>query len=407
MVPNQDFELVIQDGTPAHNALLTVALNSGPPNEVTFPETSPSTECAGPITIHLAGVPTPPNFLVPATVADNSADYKVQTTTGHYAGRATFAGWLSANGFPPSGPASDETHAIYFNNADLKFGRSMHCRVTNTVTGAFACYVSNFGNVGTDDAVTALAQAYANTPIAATVAMEYDPAQAPNAVQFWAYLGNGNYLAKPQLDSQGPKPMPDICVACHYGSYGGAGQLVQNSNFLPFDVDSFLGDDGTPLPNTLGAGALRPTQEDFRVLNQLALSTSQGNSDYLALTNLWYKDGGHPQGVADAGATFHFGQGAAQLGTFPGHTALYDHVVQPACRTCHIVHDPTFDTWGSFTQMQPIANLIRGYACRTTPGQTSNFTMPHAEVPYKLFWQQSLSSTLASELAPTPPDCSN
>jgi len=45
---------------------------------------------------------------------------------------------------------TDEAKAIYFNNGDLKFGRDMHCRVTNNTPGAIACYVSNFGDVGHD-----------------------------------------------------------------------------------------------------------------------------------------------------------------------------------------------------------------------------------------------------------------
>src|SRR5439155_10835589 len=125
---------------------------------------------------------------------------------------------------------------IYFNNGDLKFGRDMHCRVTSTATTppSLACYVSNFGAVGTDDAPLALSQAVAYetsgqvTPQpGATVAMEFDPV---NGVQFWAYHGEvitgggsdgGKYFPNAPLDSQGPKTMADICMGCHFGSYNG------------------------------------------------------------------------------------------------------------------------------------------------------------------------------------------
>jgi hypothetical protein len=53
---------------------------------------------------------------------------------------------------------------------------------------------------------------------------------------------------------------------------------------------------------------------------------------------------------------------------------------------------------------------IQNYACgggSPAAHQTQNFAMPHAEVPFKLFWQQSLSSTLDSELSLAAPQCPN
>ena len=68
-----------------------------------------------------------------------------------------------ADGTPAAGqqcaaPNPGEFCAVYFNNGDLKFGRDMHCRVTNA-NCATACYVSNFGPVGKNDAPAAVAQA--------------------------------------------------------------------------------------------------------------------------------------------------------------------------------------------------------------------------------------------------------
>jgi hypothetical protein len=60
---------------------------------------------------------------------DNSVAYQNATNAGTGGTKATFSGWLSANGF-----TGTEPQAIYFNNGDLKFGRNMHCRVTNTST---------------------------------------------------------------------------------------------------------------------------------------------------------------------------------------------------------------------------------------------------------------------------------
>lgn len=413
LIPNQDFNLQISD-TNTNAVLQTVLLNSGPPVAVPYPVPYPYNGCKPAVVFNNNSIPPTSNhFLILGTTVDNSADYQTQTTTGIYANRDTFPHWLAANGF---GGAATETHAVYFNNADLKFGRSMHCRTVSHAGSSFAqdwiaCYVSNFGIVGVDfnqQTSNPLTDAYANTNVVATVAMEYHPDQT-NKVQFWAYKGDaaGSYFPDPALDVEGNKPMPDICMGCHQGSYGGAGQLVSGAVFLPFDVDSFLGDDGNPLQNTLGSGAPRPAQPDFRQLNQFALQSANGSSASAAfqrLMDIWYKDAGHPTGVNDPAATYHFGQGAAALnaqtpGIFSQHQALYDDVVKPACRTCHVARDSSSDSWDVLKQLTDDATiLIQPYVCGPGNDSPHNF-MPHAQVPYKRFWQQNLETTLASELS--------
>ena len=70
--------------------------------------------------------------------------------------------------------------------------------------------------------------------------MEYNPAAAPNDVQFYTYNGAGDYIKAAELDSQGAKAIPGICQNCHGGTYNAKTNLVENANFLPFDVFSFL-----------------------------------------------------------------------------------------------------------------------------------------------------------------------
>jgi len=45
-------------------------------------------------------------------------------------GRGTMQAWLATHGFSPNplAPKSDEIRAVYFNRADLGFGRDLHCR---------------------------------------------------------------------------------------------------------------------------------------------------------------------------------------------------------------------------------------------------------------------------------------
>jgi hypothetical protein len=413
MPPNVNFTLEIRDAS-NNTVLQTVTLNSGPPlDPALFPDGSVSDPnfdaCNGPVTVYSGNLPTGPTYLMPVTggsIQDNSTDYQTATNAGAGGNRETFPLWLMANGFPDNSDA----HAIYFNNGDLKFGRDMHCRVTNA--GTTACYVSNYGDVGTDDSVTALSLTRAGGLPVATVAMEYDPsAPAGEAVQFWAYKGDatGSYLAKPTLDGQGAKPIPDMCLACHGGYYDSATHKVKNAVFLPFDLDSFVYD-AQGDPHGVSASALA-VQEQFRRLNKAVsdihpdtLSGDTTNSPFTQLMNVWY-----PGGVNNSGSTFAFNTGSSQIGNFTGHEPLYDNVVKVVCRTCHIARSSA-DDWTKFTEMNSLSPSIQGYACGGgTPANhaTFNFAMPHAEVPFKRFWQNALSSTVDSELSLPAPGCPN
>jgi hypothetical protein len=412
MVPNQNFILEVHDGNT--NALLKmITLMSGPGlDPALYPDglvSDPNFDaCNGPVTVYNdAALPTGPTYLMPITggsILDNSVAYRTATDADLGGSRDTFDHWKMANEFPGS-----DASAIYFNNGDLKFGRDMHCHVTSD--GRTACYVSNYGVVGTDDEVTALSDARAGGTPVATVTMEYDPAATGGKnVQFWAYKGDGSYLSKAALDGQGAKPLPDICLACHYGYFDGASNKAVGAQFLPFDVGSFHYDtDGDPHAGFPNAAAV---QEQFRQLNKLVLDTTTGSVQpgYQQLMDMWYPGAG---GVTVAGHLFSFTNGAAQLsGTpFSTHEPLYDAVVAPVCRTCHISHGSS-DNWTSFGQMNNpgMKAIIQGYACGTgDPATQSTFTfaMPHAEVPFKKFWNDSLASTLSSQLSLAAPGCPN
>lgn len=411
MRPNQNFTLTITD---AASTTVSVVLYSGPGlDPVPFPggldtDQVNFSHCNGPVQVYNNVIPAAigsrPYFLGPVfspgtAITDNSAAYQAATNAQTGAQRNTLNGWKQANGFHIDGSlVLGEATAIYFNNGDLKFGRDMHCRQTNTTTNATACYVSNFGTVGTDDAVPALAsaeqyeaasQAATAPQPTATVAMEYDPVKG---VQFFAYDSGGNYLAQPALDSEGPKPMPDMCMACHNGAYNGGTNVNNGAYFLPFDLSSFLNDANQTFPS---APPSAQVQEQFRQLNNMVAATNPPAA-VIQLINLWY-----PGGVGTANQQFQFGQGAAQLPSAPfaGHEPLYDTVVAPVCRTCHASIGGL--EWNTFAQMNSVSGLIQFRACGP-----NYLIMPHAEVPWVRFWQQSLSSTLASDLA-LPGGCPN
>jgi len=414
MTPNQSFTLTVTDSSAPTPVTVSVPLFSGPGlDPVQFPsgydsDTVNYSHCNGPVQVANNQLPpTTPYFLGPVfggTIVDNSANYRTATDAQPGGSRDTLNKWKGANGFSTNGaPTAGEASALYFNNGDLKFGRDMHCRVTNNTPGAIACYVSNFGNVGTDDAASALTDAEnyeasnqsSPNPIA-TVTMEYDPTAGANKVQFWAYGPTGDYVQAAILDSQGAKPLPDICLACHQGTYAGTpGAKVSGAVFLAFDLDSFLDDTGTPFPSS--AKVTPAVQQQFHQLNNMIAATNPppGVGE---LAQLWYTS-------TNPSVPFTFNQGAAQLPGQPflvqpgnvHHEPLYDSVVKIVCRTCHVALPGR--EWNSFSQMSGESGFIQSLACAPT------LIMPHAEVPWKRFWQQSMNATLASELSFPSPGC--
>jgi hypothetical protein len=449
LVPNQLFTLTVTDSASPTPAIVTTNINSGPglstsqfpsgydtitpngPLDLTF------AACNGPVTLNNLTLPAnEPYFLGPVFGGTIAADPQQNPTTYQQAtdaqaggSRDTLTDWKKTNGFTLTGtpaagqqcaaPNPGESCAIYFNNGDLKFGRDMHCRVTNA-NGATACYVSNFGAVGTNDASNAVPEALAyeasgqtSPQPVATVMMEYDPNPADKlyGVQFWAYNGAGAYISAATLDGQAGKPLPGICLGCHQGNYSvGTGNTVSGSQFLPFDLDSFLdgaGPTGTPFPTDAGTAFVSSQQSSFHALNNMIAAIAQSqNPPVTAITQLvqppfWYSN-------TTASTPFTFNQGAAQLpgAPFSGHEPLYDSVVKVVCRTCHVATPPASGLqWNAFSQMSGgNAGFIQSFACG--PASPAS-PMPHSEVSWLRFWQQSLATTLAGELSlsscPAPP----
>lgn len=398
MAPNQDFDLELRDSR--HTLIRTIRLNSGPtvpPGPTVTADgivNDPNFDaCNGPVVIRLGDAPAVhPRFLVPAGAPDNSDAYRRVTEALPGQRKSTLAGWKAANGFPPTGLAPDEVRAYYFNDGDLKFGRDMHCR-KDPATSKTACYVTNYGNVGTDDAVQALRDARLGRNPVATVCMEHDPgAAAGQNVQFWAYNNEDNYFAAPALDSEGPKTVPEMCQACHQGFFNPAsGAAASGSVFLPFDLESFKYDAfGDPFAGPTAAAR----QTDFRRLNALVHDTFDASSEIAELVNrYWY-----PGGVASSGATFTQARAAGgyPFNTVPGlpDAPLYDDVVTPVCRTCHIAR-PRGGDWTEDTQMQP--GRIGNRVCGPSVSPLS-FSMPRAEVPFLRFWQRGLDDVLVRQL---------
>ena len=91
--------------------------------------------------------------------------------------------------------------------------------------------------------------------------------------------------------------------------------------------------------------------------------------------------------------SFHSGYTPAGWTNQQADTTLYQRVVRVTCRGCHIMQ-PSFD-WTKVSQftdlpvMGGFKDRIQTFVC-TGNGQPSNQRrMPHAEVPFKTFWQSN------------------
>ena len=282
--------------------------------------------------------------------------------------KETLTQWLSENDF-----ATDEVSAIYYNDLDLKFGRQMHCR--NTTGGGLACYVTNFGDAG-GPVQPALDEAIADVNEIATVAMEYDPSipeGQPNRIKFYVYGADGGYLTRAILDSQGPKPVPHICLVCHGGTYDDRdddlpGGDVVGGAFREFDVFGFKFDENS--------GYTKDNQEEaFRKLNAMVKATAP-NSDNPDDPIVDLIDGlYHPSSVDTVGAAATDNYVPVDWGS---DAALYSTVVKKYCRACHIAQSTSLDFF-DFSAFDSRKFSIDLDIC-------TSMEMPHAEAAFANFW---------------------
>jgi hypothetical protein len=350
----------------------------------------------------------------------------------------TFEGWKSAYGFSadPTHPASGELRAIYYNNADLQFGRDMHCRSDSTrFLEWVACYVSNYGDgVSTfgSDPQTAIGRAESNTGRIATVAMYYSfykltrrglPPQT-DRVQFYIFsnqnkknpsdINDGDLANFAPLDSEGNKALPGLCLTCHGGSYDGTAHLAQNSSFLAFDAPTYIFSTTNP---SISETAQR---EAVRQLNQMVEPAAYARPTISQLIDGWYAwcggvskpscyidDTNHPfyPNTACTATADPSNTSCGWPATLGGINAqsFYQSVPRLYCRTCHVAQ-ANFFNMDSFVDWATYAPTIKSLvlASQNTP-PAANY-MPFAQVPYNAFWLNThAASALAAFLAASGP----
>lgn len=452
-------------------ASLAVATGPAPRGNVRLPVAPPPFTHPGqfidPKDFMACGYPNEPDCKSEATsyyqtikVFDNSNPPK---GTGPY---TNFKTWKAAWGFSddPTRPAASETRAVYYNNGDLQFGRDMHCLAPFGLgdpdfvlafgqVNVYVCYVANYSPTAKPggDPQTSIVNAENNSNPIAAVAMVNISQQIPlpsrfPPPRFWrnipyvafivfAQPGDPNIddfvpNAEAVLDSEGPKAVPGVCIACHGGSYTAG--MVHNmsgplmARFLPFDTPSFLFDQvNAPFSAT-------SQSEQFRVLNIIAKNASTDGLGSILNTFLpnssnsitsqtvrdlvdgWYSwCGGVDRAncaidevnhtFIPSGAPFGVCSSANSPATCGWNTGLnflfYQQVPRSVCRTCHMAHSDRFN-WQNFIY----ASGNAGSAC----SYVNSYAMPFAEVPYNRFWSSSLDQLSLQNFAnctlnPPPP----
>jgi hypothetical protein len=363
-----------------------------------------------------------------------------------------FKTWKASWGFSddPTTPLNTELRAVYYNNADLQFGRDMHCLPIKTTTSTefgssevTACYVANYsdsGGPGSQHQGTAITYAEQNhLPIAAVAMVGVNSRQFglglngnvsssdTSSVYFVVFtpplaasnIGEFTPSIKANLDSQGPKVVPGICMACHGGNYNAATSSVSNARFLPFDTPSFLYDE------VLLAFTESAQSETFRQLNSVVRAVDAGVTDSSKVTSQtstdlidgWYSwcggvgksgcsidDVGHPfipsvACISDKEpATCGWG-GATDLVRGPA----YQQGPRVDCRTCHITHSDSFN-WQNYqafvTQVQTVK---KGDTVENVCRFLENYYMPLSQVAYDRFWGSTIEQNTFEYLINTVP----
>jgi len=334
-----------------------------------------------------------------ADLAQATQDYYQQIDP--HGERLNLAAFRAKNGFDGT-----ETHVVFANSADLGFGRDMYCKQNGNDV---ACYVTNYGDEASNDQTDAndavighLANGLGSV---ATVAMEYTriadaPPAAPDTfsdpqrvVKFYVYSNAGSTnpasddrLLAANLDAQGTRPVPQLCMVCHNGAYpGGANTGVPTfasrndvklgSRFLPFDLAGFT------FPQITGWDKAAQ-QTEFEALNNMVKATEAPGSAIAEVIDEMYPSPGLDQ-VENFFVTGWAGSAVER--------DFYREVNARACRTCHISNDFVVDLPGVAAVQDPRLNFRRSSDVKQLLGQIEQrvcqqHVMPHALRTHNLFW---------------------
>jgi mono/diheme cytochrome c family protein len=369
---------------------------------------------------------------VPGSSALRSANQQTFGTANYYnqiGAPETLVEFKNKYGFSVG---ASPIRAVYYNHGDLGVARDMNCKASTIQNAAVtACFVSNFGRnpeqfpynaagFGPDNLApqTALQQALGpqtqvplgpNVPLA-TVAMVYNGALAAGArVQFIVYDENGALTDVAALDNEGLSAVgslasrdlptaanvavPDNCLTCHgsssaYTASASGAATVKNAHFLPFDPAGF------EFSATNPSFAKQPMLDKLKQLNALVLDTAPAPATTALINGMYPSASG--TGPKDPASTFsddYIPDGwKLQTSEARAATQIYNEVVKPYCRTCHVSHDPGPYDWTTYDAFQKASDYIGFLVCTNN----SIAPMPQAEQTQTRFWRSGARAHLVS-----------
>jgi len=369
----------------------------------------------------VAAPATGPNSFLLFPNPQRQDDGTLQTNTAAYAqayyaaidplnAKDTLSKWMNANGF---GTGGTEVTVVFGDTRDLGYGRRMTFR--RNVNGTIAAMVENYLAYSVAD------YTYSSVNLDAAVArdqrwhvgtngIEFSP--APNGQTFAKFFTfnpvTGERLIEANLDGRGQKAMPGICISCHGGRADPltpVGGFPREGNtrarLQPLHVDSF-GYSGA-------AGFQRADQEArLKTINQLVLCTypllapsalAEDSCRSLAVPG----DGNQWQSTAAEMIKSWYGGDGMPSATFSdtyvpagwvGQEALYNGVVAPYCRVCHILRGTGNQDDVDFMSVFK----FQDYADRIKAHVFDRGNMPLAKIINQRFWSSGAPELLAGFL---------
>ncbi|HEU4409039.1 MAG TPA: hypothetical protein VFS43_27515 [Polyangiaceae bacterium] len=306
---------------------------------------------------------------------------------------ASWGDWLTAFGVPDAAPGEARPAyrartgtAVFYNQNETALGHELGCQQfpapsgEGTPSAGVACFLLNYGKA--NDRELSLPRARNGDERISSFGITYRPGFKPDGqdgyeVQFYAYGADGRRLDWAQLDTLGPRPVPQVCLGCHGGWYDEGRHLARFARFLPLHVDNldFAYADQAPHDSREGQ------EEALRALNVLVARTPLTPRQRTALEDAYQGD------PSQAGRVYHEVIPEGWRGD-PEHEALYKRVVLPFCASCHdaewLDNDGDeksfyagFASYDGFLSLAPLGSVC------------GSFSMPNAQAGSARFWAPS------------------
>lgn len=307
----------------------------------------------------------------------------------------TFDAWKQAFQIPTRAPGESIANyraragvVVYYNKNELGLGRELGCAEfddrmgeTDTPMRGIACYVTNYGTAFRD-LNNSLRLTEEGLHPKNTVCITYRPSADPDyQIQFYTYDSDGLRREWAQLDTLGPRPVPQVCTGCHGGYYDTERHLARFARFLPLDPNVVVFADGTDR----ASGATRAAQEErIRVINELSTRTPLTPAQREMLEELY---GG---ALTVAGTPSRRQWVPRAWNDTEQHRQLFDQVVKPNCTTCHLAIQA--GPGGELSVYNLFASPSSLLDSSLSSSICGSFDMPNSQATRLNFWEPTEGS---------------